>query len=366
MADGAGTITGEVVYLYAFDVAYEMRRQALPRLLGQPLEPLALEGDKRNPRRLALHRPLTARLPPIERVGPRGPVRIERAVKALHVGAISVAFRVPFAVDGLAELVAFHDLRFSDGSMDEMARALVEQVIAELRPLLVRPITPLPAEEAYTVFCLRADIKDATEWLAINRRAIAALLTQEPEPSQLSDAEVEESTARALSYYRQDLAVLDWDAALLIDQPKAVDELLHIIELANIELAELEAYDTTLDAAVESAYRDIAGRFNRRRRRVLRDLGELRIDLARLGDELGNITKFFGDWHLARVYQTLSDRFHLADWHRSVETKLRTLDDMYQLLKQDQNNRWMLILEITIVLLFIVDLAIILIQPFAR
>ena len=35
-----------------------------------------------------------------------------------------------------------------------------------------------------------------------------------------------------------------------------------------------------------------------------------------------------------------------------------TLDDLYQLLKQDQNNRLMLILELTIVLLFIIDLVI--------
>ncbi len=32
------------------------------------------------------------------------------------------------------------------------------------------------------------------------------------------------------------------------------------------------------------------------------------------------------------------------------------LDYLYSLHKQDQNNRWMLILEMTIVLLFIIDL----------
>jgi hypothetical protein len=352
--------TGEVVYLYAFDVAFEVGPELPARLLGKPLVPLALDGDKRNPRRLALERPFTLSLPPLVRQGAAGPVTIGRAVKVLRVGAISVALRVPFAVDAIGELVAFHDLAFREGSLDELARLLAADVFEELRPHLVRPVATLPAEEAYTVFCLRSTVPDAAAWLTENRRAVAALLTQEGDPALLSQAEVDESTARALSYYRHDLAVLDWDAALLIDQAKGTDELVHIIELANLELAELEAYDAILDAAVETAYHDLAGRFNRRRRRVLRRLGELRIDLARLGDELGNITKFFGDWHLARVYQTLSDRFHLADWHRSADTKLRTLDDMYQLLKQDQNNRWMLILEVTVVLLFVVDLAIIL------
>ena len=87
-----------------------------------------------------------------------------------------------------------------------------------------------------------------------------------------------------------------------------------------------------------------------------RELREIRIDLARFSDELSNITKFFGDWHLARIYQGLSQRFHLGDWHRTIDEKLKTLDNLYQLLQHDQSNRWMLMLEATIVLLFIVDL----------
>jgi uncharacterized Rmd1/YagE family protein len=90
----------------------------------------------------------------------------------------------------------------------------------------------------------------------------------------------------------------------------------------------------------------------------MRDLREIRVDLARISDEISNITKFFGDWHLARIYQAMSARFHLADWHKTIDEKLKTLDDLYQILNQDQNNRWMLVLELTIVLLFIIDLVI--------
>jgi hypothetical protein len=48
--------------------------------------------------------------------------------------------------------------------------------------------------------------------------------------------------------------------------------------------------------------------------------------------------------------------FHLSDWHRTIDEKLETLDNLYQLLQHDQTNRLMLILEATIVLLFVVDL----------
>ncbi len=135
------------------------------------------------------------------------------------------------------------------------------------------------------------------------------------------------------------------------------------MELANLQLAELEAYDRILDASVERSYRDLSIRRFRglKMTTVQRDLREIRVDLARLSDELSNITKFFGDWHLARIYQGLADRFHLSDWHRIIDEKLKTLDDLYQILRSDQNNRMMLLLELTIVLLFVIDLVVLVI-----
>jgi hypothetical protein len=64
----------------------------------------------------------------------------------------------------------------------------------------------------------------------------------------------------------------------------------------------------------------------------------------------------FRDWHLARIYQGLSARFHLAEWHKTVDEKLKTLDDIYQILQQDRNSRWMFVLEAAIVLLFVIDI----------
>jgi hypothetical protein len=150
--------------------------------------------------------------------------------------------------------------------------------------------------------------------------------------------------------------VVDWDAALIIDKPNSFDEPLYVMELANLQLAELEAYDRILDDALERSYRDLSERRIRSQRDVLREIREVRIDLARFSDELQNITKFFGDWHVARIYEAIAARFHLADWHRTIDGKVKTLDDLYQLVKSDQSNRWMLLLELMIVLLFIIDL----------
>ncbi|PWU20361.1 MAG: hypothetical protein C5B50_04015 [Verrucomicrobia bacterium] len=358
---------GEVVYIYGFDVAYEMIRRPVRELLGQPVAQFVVDASKRSPRHLFFYRPQMVRLPPLERIGPRGPARIQRVVKLLPVGAISITIRVPFDVRNIEDLVDFHDLQFSNGSLTEEVRRLADEVRRELEPYYVRPVAQLAEEEAYTVFCIQSPLRtdngavlSAEDWMHANRRAVASLLTQEPDIDHLSKQEAEESTGRYLSYYERDMVVIDWDAALIIDEAQNFDEALYVLELANLQLAELEAYDRILDSSMERAYRDLGSRRIRGRSLALRELREIRIDLARLSDELSNITKFFGDWHLARIYENISARFHLADWHRTIDDKLHTLDELYQLLNGERTNRWMLSLEVTIVLLFVIDLIIIL------
>jgi hypothetical protein len=357
--------SGEVVYIYAFDVAYEMTRQPIRELLGQPVAQFSMDASKRSPRHLFFYRPQMVRLPPFERIGPHGPVRVERTVKILPVGAVSITVRVPFEVRQVEDLVVYHDLQFSNGSLNEEVRRLAEEIRRELENYLVRPIANVADEEAYTVFCIESPLQSengtpvrAEHWLKAQRREVASLLTQEPDIEHLSKQEADESTIRALSYYEHDLVVVDWDAALIIDERRNFEEILYAMELANLQLAELEAYDRILDESLDRAYRDLTSRALRGRRSIMRELREIRIDLARFSDELSNITKFFGDWHLARVYENVAARFHLGDWHKTIDSKLKTLDDLYQLLNHDQTNRWMLILEVTIVLLFVIDLVI--------
>jgi len=353
---------GQAVYMFAFDIAYEMGREPVLELLGQKVEQFKVDPSKRNPRHPLFFRPQMVALPRCTMTGPAGPVEIERVVKLLPIGAISITVSVPFAVARLEEIAAYHDLQLGDRSLNAEVRELAEKIYVELRPQLSRPLEYLPEEEAYTVFCLEAapifDGADhgAEHWLAEHRREVAAVLTQENEVDKLSVQETTESTCRFISYYHNDLIVADWDAALVIDEPKDFAEVLYIMELANLHLAELEAYDRLLDRALERSYRDLGSRSYRKRKEMLYELREIRIDLARYNDELSNITKFFGDWHLARVYELMAARFHLTDWHRNVDEKLKTLDNLYQMLQHDQSNRWMLILEVTIVLLFIIDL----------
>src|SRR5262245_8848907 len=81
---------GEVVYVYAYDVAYELTREPVTQLLGQKVVPFEFDSTRRHPRHHFFYKPQMVRLPPIERVSQKRPIQLEAVVKLLPVGAISI------------------------------------------------------------------------------------------------------------------------------------------------------------------------------------------------------------------------------------------------------------------------------------
>jgi hypothetical protein len=134
---------------------------------------------------------------------------------------------------------------------------------------------------------------------------------------------------------------------------------LYVLELANLQLEEYRMMDQRLDRYLDRAYDDLRKRpfgLLGVRTGFLDTLRLLRVDVAKLNDEVTHISKFFGDWYLARVYLGARERFHLGQWQQSVAGRLGQLDELYSVANADVNNRRMVWLETLIVILFLVDL----------
>src|SRR5690606_12125237 len=133
-------VRGEVLFLFAFDIAYELRGFDRPTLLGQPVAQFSADASKRSPRHLFFYRPQMIGLPPEEKHGAGAPVGLVAVLKLLPVGALSVTIRLPVETDSLDQLVRYHDLRFNDGlTVTDHARDLAERARRELSPFLFRP-----------------------------------------------------------------------------------------------------------------------------------------------------------------------------------------------------------------------------------
>ena len=117
-------LRGEVVYLRAFDLAYDMKRQRVPQILGQPVRDYVAGPSKPGPKHGFFYRPQMVSLPPEAYPSSAGPLEVSITVKIFEVGAISIQVRTPFAVSSLGELVDYYGLSLAGQGIEaEVVRA---------------------------------------------------------------------------------------------------------------------------------------------------------------------------------------------------------------------------------------------------
>jgi hypothetical protein len=307
---------GEVVYLYAFDVANEIATEKIHDILASKPFPFEIRTDHTVPKDVPLYRPLAIEPPAMAaRLGGR---KVRLLVRVYDVGVVSIAMHVPFGVESLAELLPYHKSVLDNGlTLDQAARDLCSDVCKSLADALI---------------------------------------------DRLSKTQIAEVLRIQRSYTKTDIVVIDWDAALVIDLGGYFDDVLYVLELANLQLEEYRVMDHRLDRHLDRAYDDL------KRRRfglfgtysaTLARLRLFRVDVTKLSDEVTHISKFFGDWYLARVYLGAAERFYLNQWRVSVEDRLGQLDRLYSVVNADINNRRMVVLEVLVLVFFAIDLLLI-------
>ena len=123
---------GEVIYLCAYDIAYEANIAEIEKRMLGTAERLRLGRLKDAPRSFPVYRPLTIQIEDMQMEGPEGPVTLSTFVKLFSVGVISVKVRIPVSCQRITDLVAFRDLRFKDDTtLDQRIREIVARLFEE-------------------------------------------------------------------------------------------------------------------------------------------------------------------------------------------------------------------------------------------
>ncbi|HET6405841.1 MAG TPA: hypothetical protein VFH78_14455 [Candidatus Thermoplasmatota archaeon] len=356
---------GELVFTYLYDLGGEIRLQEAARLLARMPEAVRVEPRKSAPPYVALARPLLFRYPTRTIDTDRGVLQADFEARVYAIGAIGISVRVPFELPSMEAVNDLTYVRLPDGySFEALAKGLANEIEASLREALVETYTADVEPEAYLVIALTQTSRPAMELFEKERQTLAGLLAGEKRPERLSDEEARDNLRTWYRYYEDDLVVVDWDRALIIEPSGKYDDVLAVMEAANLELLELRVYDKYLDDVLEAAYEDISrfygrGGLFRSARGVQEDLSDARIDLVRVTDTINNIGKIFGDYYLAKLHLGLAERFHLKEWETIVREKMATLNELYTLASHEVEHRRGVVLEGMIVLLFIVDLVLI-------
>lgn len=289
------------------------------------------------------------------------------SARLYEVGALAVSLRIPVRGEKISDLARYSNMQvLLKGELVKRSRVSMS-ILEEIKPRLIPAfdeVFDVPIEaEPYTAFCLTEIPGDAETAFREHRGQIAALLINDPNPDKLSNSEIDDTLRNWTSYYRDDLVIADWDAAFVVEPGGQYEDVLYVFEVANLQLLALRKYDMYLDNTLDRGYEEYE-RLSKgpsistgRAREMVRELSAVRMDLAKVTDEVANTAKFFGDWYIARVYIGLAGKLHIADYHKVVEEKLATLNDLYQSVLSEIDRRQNLLLEITVVVLIAVELA---------
>jgi hypothetical protein len=167
------------------------------------------------------------------------------------------------------------------------------------------------------------------------------------------------------SYYPDDLTILTWDNALVVEPRSDDRDVEYILEFANAQLLELRFYDAVLDAELPAMYDRIAAARGRisalptwRYRPLLARLQTRVADVTETVERVDNALKVTDDVYLARIYAAALELFRGTTWRRGIERKLQIVRETYGMLNAEAQAARAELLEIAIIALIVIEIVV--------
>lgn len=343
-----------------YDVAQEIDLLAVESLLAghQPVARIRLERVA--PKAIAFDDPpvVTDLLaPPLDVGGVRVPTRASARIYGFGVVSLSLEVGLPAEMPWPA-FERFAQDAEREASLLPFWRTGLDGLLGALQPAL-RAAVATRMEEDYSVVTVRELDPSIDAAALLERVDLAHLLTQEPRP--LSEAARRDVLRYMHSYYRDDLVVLTWDRAFVLE-PSEDDDIADLLEVANAQLLELRYYDTLLDSELPQTYSQAAevratqallrGRYSR----AANQMRALVAEVTLITEKVDNALKVTEDVYLARVYSSALELFRVRFWADSIDRKLSLIRDTYTALYDEAMSTRSEWLEAAIVFLIVFEI----------
>ena len=266
-------------------------------------------------------------------------------------GAVSVEYRVPF--DGTLDHVAVLSSELYDKTLFATdARSRAESLLAAIGPAVRRAKVREDTED-YLVFAVPSvgeDGRDVKEVLSGHRHTLAQVLSSST--NSLSRQQRREELSRCIAYYNDDLTIITWNAAMVFG--KNMNDVLTVLELANVQLRELHYLDDQLDDSLRRSY-DIREQAQSVKA-SMRHIRELMLDGQAFSEAVTNAFKPFPDAFMARVYALASRALGLRHFDRSIKDKLSLLNTLYTTLSDEADHERSVRLEWIVIVLILIEI----------
>ena len=287
--------------------------------------------------------------------------------RVFDFGAISFLYEIDIEPGTtLEQLTPLCDALYDAPELDECGKVDRKKLVERLGDSIEKPHEWAEGETYTIVFVEQLSGSRMTEdghrasIAELSRsEAVAKLLLGETSDKPLSAATRDDVLKNAFSYLVDDLVVVDWNSALVVE-PSGSRIVPFVLELATSQLLEFRYYDGILDRELARVYDHV----EKSRPRILRSpYGKLMRDVVRRFMELTEVTervdnsiKSVGDFYLSRVYLSAIRRYRVPEWRESVEAKLALISRAYELLKGEVEVSRAQLLEIIVVVLIFVEL----------
>ena len=351
-------LRGDVTVLRIFDVAGGIDLVGVERVLSGRGPVARIRLSRVEPKAIAFDDPPVVTdilAPALDVLGQRVETQASARIHSFGVVSLSLVVTLP------REMPWGEFERFAREAEREAAalpfwRASLDSLLSALSPA-VSGATAVRMEEDYAVVTVR-ELQGvrATELTAAVD--LVPLLTHDARP--LSDAARRDVLRHAYSYYEDDLAVLTWDRALVVE-PSPDDDLTDVLEVANAQLLELRYYDALLDDELPRIYGKAAavrhnawvlrGRYSR----AANQMRALVAEVVQITEKVDNAIKVTDDVYLARLYGAALELFRVRFWTDAIDRKLALIRDTYTALYDEAvatRAEW---LEVAILLLIVLE-----------
>jgi len=190
---------------------------------------------------------------------------------------------------------------------------------------------------------------------------VAALILAEPREriSEDNRAFILES---AMQYSATDLALIDWNSALLIE-PDGQRDVADVIEFSLTHLLEFRYYDEMLGRKLDQLYdtmdqkrESVVNIFRNVYADIAEDSSRKYMEFSEFLGRVENSLKTVGDSYLAVVFRASTVEFRFADWRNSISRKMETLAQISHILHSEVNTKRSHWLEIIVILLIALEL----------
>jgi hypothetical protein len=355
----SGVLKGVCLAMFAYDVCFQADLDHAQRLLADAAPYRIVRGRRPSPTWFDYKPPPLRFTADAYVLGSAG-VSVEPVVEVLlyYFGAMLVTFRAPFATP-IEDLPSLGSALYDNVTLLDASRRCVERLLDVLRPAIERARLRDLVED-YTVLVAQQWPDDVPLSEFVERNTLTLARAIEAERGALSDQQAREVLSGRMAYTPTDLAVIDWNSALLFDE--SPEDVIAVLQHANVELLQLRVLDEELDEILEHAD-EVLSCFSRRpiwprfrEERTVTRFALVQTDAAVMFEGVNNAIKLLGNQYLARLYRLAADRFDLPSWQASVQRKLGAADSVYQRLSNAAAGRRMEILEVIIIVLIAVSI----------